>query len=133
MHASWVTAIRLLPDDFKQFSDGDYFDFHVNKSCLPIGLLTASVDGVIKRWDVGAACLPTPTTPTPTGPVWPYPFGSGLSSQRHSNSSNIQNPIAVHGLWTQVFSVWFGEYGSLLVVGRRRHSADLQVIFPLHS
>ncbi|CAH8451949.1 unnamed protein product [Schistosoma turkestanicum] len=129
VHASWVTAIRLLPDDFKQFSDVDYFDFNINKSSLPIGLLTASVDGVIKRWDVGATCLPTPTTPTPTGPVWPYPSASGFSSHRHSTSSNAQTPIAVHGLWTQVLSVWFGEHGSLLVVGRRRHSSDLQFLF----
>ncbi|KAK4472519.1 hypothetical protein MN116_003764 [Schistosoma mekongi] len=127
VHASWVTALRLLPDDFKQFSCEDYFS--ISKSCLPIGLLTASVDGVIKRWDVGATCLPTPTTPTPTGSVWPHPFSSGLSSHRHSNSSNTQNSIAVHGLWTHVFSVWFGEHGSLLVVGRRRHSADLQFLF----
>ncbi|CAH8445504.1 unnamed protein product [Heterobilharzia americana] len=130
VHASWVTAIRLLPDEIKPPFSEMYFDHNTNRgSCLPIGLLTASVDGVIKRWDVGAACLPSPSTPTPTGPVWPFHMSSGSSSHRHSNSSNIQNPNAVHGLWTEVFSVWFGECGSLLVVGRRRHSTDLQFLF----
>ncbi|CAH8830831.1 unnamed protein product [Trichobilharzia szidati] len=128
VHASWVTAIRLLPDEYNTSASDIYFDYNTNRrNCLPIGLLTASVDGVIKRWDVGTAFLPPPSTPTPTGPVWP--ISSGTSSHRDSHSSAIQNPTALHGLWTEVFSVWFGENGSLLVVGRRRHSTDLQFLF----
>ncbi|VDP98641.1 unnamed protein product [Trichobilharzia regenti] len=116
VHASWVTAIRLLPDEYNTSASDIYFDYITNRrNCLPIGLLTASVD----------AFLPPPSTPTPTGPVWP--ISSGTSSHRDSHSSAIQNPTALHGLWTEVFSVWFGENGSLLVVGRRRHSTDLQV------
>ncbi|VDP82934.1 unnamed protein product [Echinostoma caproni] len=126
-HSSWVTAIRLLPLDVSD-SDEDY----VNINSLPIGLLTASSDGVIKRWEVGAACLPSPTTPTPMGiPSLGDAHLRRISQQSvFSNRSNDKS-TAVHGLWTDVFDVWFGPHASLLVVGRRRHSSDLQV-FSLH-
>ncbi|TPP59945.1 Apoptotic protease-activating factor 1 [Fasciola gigantica] len=119
-HSSWVTAVRLLPPDING-SDDDY----VNSNSLPVGLLTASSDGVIKRWEVGAACLPSPSTPIPTGmtslsdtQLRRFSLQSMISSRSNDRSN------AVHGLWTDVFDVWFGPSASLLVVGRRPRAAS---------
>lgn len=124
-HSSWVTAVRLLPPDINS-SDDEY----VNVNSLPVGLLTASSDGVIKRWEVGAACLPSPSTPIPAGMANFTDLQQlrriSLQSMLSTRSNDRSN--AVHGLWTDVFDVWFGPHASLLVVGRRRHSSDLQVV-----
>ncbi|GAA49379.1 apoptotic protease-activating factor 1 [Clonorchis sinensis] len=127
-HPSWVTSIRLLSPfmspTYGELENGDLSTYGSN---APMGVLTASADGVIKRWDVGAACLPSPTTPSSVGPAWnsnlPYP------TQSLQADPEAMSPTALHGLWTDVFSVWFGSHGALLVVGRRRHSADLQFLF----
>ncbi|CAH8669771.1 unnamed protein product [Dicrocoelium dendriticum] len=132
-HSTWVTSVRLLPSSIGHLADSTDHDFrqvHINN--LPICVLTASANGVIKRWDVGAACLPSPTTPLSLGPVWPCNSTTPTPSARHSSiESNMPSmeSTALHGLWTGVFSVWFDPHGALMVVGRRRHSPDLQFLF----
>ncbi|KAF5402295.1 Apoptotic protease-activating factor 1 [Paragonimus heterotremus] len=120
-HSTWITSVRLLPPT----------QTVPNESNPPIGVLTASGDGVIKRWDVGASCLPSPTTPLSDGPAWPLtPPWTKIPSHQDNNQPELPpRDTAVHGLWTDVFSVWFGFNGMLIVLGRRRHSADLQFLF----
>ncbi|CAL8078381.1 unnamed protein product [Calicophoron daubneyi] len=126
-HATWVTAIRLLPPAPQNDQNGPVF---LNLTNFPVSVLSASADGLIKRWDVGSACLPSPTTPTSATSPWPNecppPFPP---TNPPTGQTKPDNPPGLHGLWTDVFSVWFGPHGTLLVVGRRRHSADVQFMF----